>query len=186
MADPSNSMPRSKASSSSAGVMANDFRNPSTSVNQRRMKRTSRSSTVRSTYSCCLSIVRRCYQPPPASSARCYPEGMERLRLAGAQINPVVGDLDGNVERVLATYGDAAALGAHLVVFPELAVCGYPPEDLVFKPSFLAASRADRKSTRLNSSHTVISYAVFCLKKKKKKSTPFLSKKKKIKKKTIL
>ena len=67
---------------------------------------------------------------------------MERLRLAGAQINPVVGDLDGNVERVLAAYGDAAALGAHLVVFPELAVCGYPPEDLVFKPSFLAASRA--------------------------------------------
>ena len=67
---------------------------------------------------------------------------MERLRLAGAQINPVVGDLDGNVERVLATYADAAGLGAHLVVFPELAVCGYPPEDLVFKPSFLAASRA--------------------------------------------
>src|SRR5918996_535008 len=67
---------------------------------------------------------------------------MERLRLAGAQINPVVGDLDGNVERVLAAYREAARRGAHLVVFPELAVTGYPPEDLVFKPSFLAASRA--------------------------------------------
>src|SRR5215217_696425 len=67
---------------------------------------------------------------------------MERLRLAGAQINPVVGDLDGNVERILAAYRQAAAQGAHLAVFPELAVTGYPPEDLVFKPSFLAASRA--------------------------------------------
>jgi NAD+ synthase (glutamine-hydrolysing) len=67
---------------------------------------------------------------------------MERLRLAGAQINPVVGDLDGNVERVLAAYAEAAEVGAHLAVFPELAVTGYPPEDLVFKPSFLAASRA--------------------------------------------
>ena len=67
---------------------------------------------------------------------------MERLRLAGAQINPVVGDIDGNVERVLAVYRQAAEQRAHLVVFPELAVTGYPPEDLVFKPSFLAASRA--------------------------------------------
>jgi NAD+ synthase (glutamine-hydrolysing) len=67
---------------------------------------------------------------------------MERLRLAGAQINPVVGDVDGNVERILAAYREAAERRAHLVVFPELAVTGYPPEDLVFKPSFLAASRA--------------------------------------------
>jgi len=67
---------------------------------------------------------------------------MERLRLAGAQINPVVGDVDGNVERILAAYRQAAEQRAHLVVFPELAVTGYPPEDLVFKPSFLAASRA--------------------------------------------
>ena len=67
---------------------------------------------------------------------------MERLRLAGAQLNPVVGDIDGNVERVLAAYRQAAAHGAHLAVFPELALTGYPPEDLVFKPSFLAASQA--------------------------------------------
>ena len=56
MEDPSKSMPSSKAVSSSAGVMANDFRNPSTSVNQRRMKRMPRSSTVRSTYSSCFAM----------------------------------------------------------------------------------------------------------------------------------
>ena len=66
---------------------------------------------------------------------------MERMRLAGAQIDPVVGDVDGNVERILGAYREAAERGAHLVVFPELAVTGYPPEDLVFKPGFLAASR---------------------------------------------
>ncbi len=67
---------------------------------------------------------------------------MERLRLAGAQINPVVGDIDGNAERVLDAYRAAVDARAHLVVFPELAITGYPPEDLVFKPNFLAASRA--------------------------------------------
>jgi NAD+ synthase (glutamine-hydrolysing) len=66
---------------------------------------------------------------------------VERLRLAGAQINPVVGDVDGNVERILDAYREASERRAHLVVFPELAVTGYPPEDLVFKPAFLAASR---------------------------------------------
>src|SRR4029453_11124333 len=142
MAEPSNSIPRSKASSSSAGVMANDFRNPSTSVNQRRMKRTSRSSTVRSTYSCCLSMVGDASSLGPPREVGCYPWGMERLRLAGGRIKPGGGAPHGNVERVLAAYGEAAGLGAHLVVFPELAVTGYPPEDLVFKPSFLAASRA--------------------------------------------
>jgi NAD+ synthase (glutamine-hydrolysing) len=67
---------------------------------------------------------------------------VERLRLAGAQINPVVGDIDGNVELILRVYRQAVERRAHLVVFPELAVTGYPPEDLVFKPAFLAASRA--------------------------------------------
>jgi NAD+ synthase (glutamine-hydrolysing) len=67
---------------------------------------------------------------------------VERLRLAGAQIDPVVGDIDGNVELILRFYRQAVGRRAHLVVFPELAVTGYPPEDLVFKPAFLAASRA--------------------------------------------
>ena len=67
---------------------------------------------------------------------------MQRLRLAGAQLNTVVGDIDGNVEAIVAAYKEAAGQGAHLAVFPELAVTGYPPEDLVFKPAFLRASRA--------------------------------------------
>jgi len=67
---------------------------------------------------------------------------MQRLRLAGAQLDTVVGDIDGNVERIVDAYRQAAARGAHLVVFPELAVTGYPPEDLVFKPAFLEASEA--------------------------------------------
>src|SRR5688500_14953974 len=182
MAEPSNSMPRSKASSSSAGVIANDLRNPSTSVNHRRMKRTSRSSTVRSTYSCCLSMAwpmlagrgprggdpgagSRSAPPGPWTAGRlagrrCYPDPMERLRLAGAQINPVVGDLDGNVERVLAAYSEAEGRGAHLVVFPELALTGYPPEDLVFKPSFLAASRAaaERVAAQVGETAAVVGF----------------------------
>ena len=85
---------------------------------------------------------------------------MERLRLAGAQINPVVGDLDGNVERVLAAYAEAAGLGAHLVVFPELALTGYPPEDLVFKPSFLSASRAaaERVAAQVGETAAVVGF----------------------------
>ncbi len=85
---------------------------------------------------------------------------MERLRLAGAQINPVVGDVDGNVELILRTYEQAAARGAHLVVFPELAVTGYPPEDLVFKPSFLAASRAgvERVAARVGDAAAVVGF----------------------------
>src|SRR4029450_5694796 len=67
---------------------------------------------------------------------------VERLRLAGAQINPVVGDIDGNADRILAAYADAVDRNAHLVVFPELSITGYPPEGLRVKPSFLAASQA--------------------------------------------
>ncbi|GBD44225.1 Glutamine-dependent NAD(+) synthetase [bacterium HR40] len=53
--------------------------------------------------------------------------------LALAQIDTLVGDLDGNLERVRALRARAAAAGARIVVFPELALCGYPPEDLVLK-----------------------------------------------------
>ena len=53
------------------------------------------------------------------------------MRLALAQINSVVGDLDGNRDRIVARIVDAEEAGADLVVFPELAVTGYPPEDSV-------------------------------------------------------
>jgi NAD+ synthase (glutamine-hydrolysing) len=66
---------------------------------------------------------------------------IEALRLALAQINVTVGELDGNRHKILASIQEARAAQADLVVFPELAVSGYPPEDLLLKPSFIAANR---------------------------------------------
>jgi NAD+ synthase (glutamine-hydrolysing) len=62
---------------------------------------------------------------------------MTYLRLAGAQLNTVVGDLDGNVERILGALSAAEEAGADICVVPELAIPGYPPEDLLLKPSFV-------------------------------------------------
>jgi NAD+ synthase (glutamine-hydrolysing) len=64
------------------------------------------------------------------------------MRLALAQMNTVVGDLDGNRERILTRLDDARSAGADLVLFPELAITGYPPEDLLLRPGFLRAARA--------------------------------------------
>jgi NAD+ synthase (glutamine-hydrolysing) len=63
------------------------------------------------------------------------------MRLALAQLNVVVGDLDGNVERIAEAIGDARRADADLVVLPELAVTGYPPEDLLLRPGFVRAAR---------------------------------------------
>ena len=62
------------------------------------------------------------------------------MRLALAQINAVVGDLEGNRERILAAIGEARAENADLVLLPELAVTGYPPEDLLLRPAFVHAA----------------------------------------------
>src|SRR5438445_6018620 len=62
------------------------------------------------------------------------------MRLALAQINPVVGDLDGNRDLILARLDEARQAGADLVLFPELAVTGYPPEDLLLRPGFVRAA----------------------------------------------
>ena len=64
------------------------------------------------------------------------------LKIALAQLNPVLGDIAGNAKRLKETRARAAAEGADLVLYPELYICGYPPEDLVRKPAFAAASRA--------------------------------------------
>jgi NAD+ synthase (glutamine-hydrolysing) len=64
------------------------------------------------------------------------------MRLALAQIDPTVGDLEGNGELILARIEEARTAGADLVVFPELAVTGYPPEDLLLRPGFVLAARA--------------------------------------------
>ena len=63
---------------------------------------------------------------------------MPSLRLAAAQLDTVVGDLDGNVDRILGVLAEAEAAGADLCVLPELAITGYPPEDLLLKPGFVA------------------------------------------------
>jgi NAD+ synthase len=68
-------------------------------------------------------------------------ERSNHLKITLAQLNPVVGDLEGNAAKVLAAYDTAAREGADLIVFPELFITGYPPEDLVLKPAFQRAAR---------------------------------------------
>ena len=70
-----------------------------------------------------------------------YPGAVAQLRVALAQANPTVGDLDGNAALVLSLSKQAAAEGAHLVAFPEMFLTGYPVEDLALRPSFMQASR---------------------------------------------
>ncbi|MBD0337875.1 MAG: NAD+ synthase [Thermoleophilia bacterium] len=64
------------------------------------------------------------------------------MRIALAQINTVVGDLEGNRRRILDRLEQARENGADLVLFPELAVTGYPPEDLLLRPGFVRAAEA--------------------------------------------
>jgi NAD+ synthase (glutamine-hydrolysing) len=64
------------------------------------------------------------------------------VRLALAQINPVVGDLDGNRTLILDRLAEAKANAADVAVFPELAVTGYPPEDLLLRPGFVRAAES--------------------------------------------
>ena len=66
----------------------------------------------------------------------------DTIRIAVAQIDSVVGDVAGNLQRARSARAEAAAGGADLIVFPELYVAGYPPEDLVLKPAFQDACRA--------------------------------------------
>src|SRR5206468_10239310 len=65
-----------------------------------------------------------------------------KFTVALAQLNPTVGDVAGNAAKARAARKHAAAEGADLVVFPELFISGYPPEDLVLKPAFQAACRS--------------------------------------------
>jgi NAD+ synthase (glutamine-hydrolysing) len=65
-----------------------------------------------------------------------------RIRAAACQLNPIVGDLDGNVTRILDALERAEAAGADVAVFTELGITGYPPEDLLLKPGFVADNKA--------------------------------------------
>jgi NAD+ synthase (glutamine-hydrolysing) len=64
-----------------------------------------------------------------------------RVRVALCQLNTIVGDLEGNADRIMAAYAEADAAGCDVAVFPELAITGYPPEDLLLKPGFVRANR---------------------------------------------
>jgi NAD+ synthase len=66
----------------------------------------------------------------------------DSLKIALAQLNPTVGDVSGNTEKVRRARDEAVRMGADVVAFPELFIAGYPPEDLVLKPAFQAACRA--------------------------------------------
>jgi len=83
-----------------------------------------------------------------------------RLRVAACQINNVVGDLDGNVECILAALERADAAGCDVAVFPELAITGYPPEDLLLKPAFVADNRAalDKLAARTGRCAAVVGF----------------------------
>lgn len=61
------------------------------------------------------------------------------LRIAVAQLNPVMGDIAGNLAKARAARAEAAKMNADLVMFTELFIAGYPPEDLVLKTAFVAA-----------------------------------------------
>ncbi|MGD8279504.1 MAG: NAD+ synthase [Gemmatimonadota bacterium] len=67
---------------------------------------------------------------------------MSRLRIGLAQMNATVGDFAANVEKIITQMRVARDAGADVVAFPELVVCGYPPEDLLLKPDFVAAGRS--------------------------------------------
>jgi NAD+ synthase (glutamine-hydrolysing) len=61
------------------------------------------------------------------------------MKIAIAQINPIIGDLPGNAAKILSAAQQAAAAGARLLLTPELSLCGYPPRDLLLNPSFIEA-----------------------------------------------
>jgi len=82
---------------------------------------------------------------------------MRRLRVALGQINPTVGDFERNVRMIVDAIERARTQGAALVAFPELAITGYPPEDLLFKPAFIEANlRALDEVTRASRGLSVV------------------------------
>ena len=85
---------------------------------------------------------------------------VHRFRVAAAQLDLVVGDLEGNAARVLAAYEQAEAAGCDLVAFPELAVTGYPPEDLVLRPAFVEQAREwlDKIAARTGATAAIVGF----------------------------
>ncbi|MGD2079982.1 MAG: NAD+ synthase [Nitrospirota bacterium] len=80
---------------------------------------------------------------------------MKKLVLALAQINPTVGDFEGNSEKIISYMKEARKYGAEVVAFPELAVTGYPPEDLLLKPQFISDNLRALNTVRENATGIV-------------------------------
>ncbi len=77
----------------------------------------------------------------------------DRLKIVSAQLNPVVGDIAGNLAKARAAHADARARDADLIIFPELFLIGYPPEDLVLKPAAIDACRAALETLQAETRH---------------------------------
>jgi len=82
------------------------------------------------------------------------------MKIGFAQINPTVGDLSGNFEKIVAAYDRLAKDGAELVLTPELAITGYPPQDLVFKSRFVPQNLEvlDKLQARLGHAALLVGY----------------------------
>jgi NAD+ synthase (glutamine-hydrolysing) len=82
------------------------------------------------------------------------------MKIGFAQINPTVGDLNGNFEKILGAYERLAAAGAELVITPELAITGYPPQDLVFKSQFVPQTLEvlDKLQARIREAGLLVGY----------------------------
>src|SRR6185437_6468803 len=89
----------------------------------------------------------------------------DQLTISIAQLNPTVGDIAGNVAKLRQARAEAAGQGADLVVGTELCIAGYPPEDLVLKPAFVAACEAalldGGQVAALRFKHELPNYGVF-------------------------
>lgn len=81
---------------------------------------------------------------------------MHNIRIGIAQINSTVGDLTGNTKKIVGSIDQAKSLGVDLVTFPELAITGYPPEDLLLKPQFIKQNRESLKKIIDHSSGIVV------------------------------
>ena len=73
----------------------------------------------------------------------CPPRYTDKVRIALGQINTVIGDFSGNSEKIIDFARRARSSGADLILFPELSICGYPPRDLVERPSFVERNWPD-------------------------------------------
>ncbi len=76
------------------------------------------------------------------------------MKIALCQINPVIGDVEGNKKKILKGYKDAVADGADIAIFPELAICGYPPQDLIEKAELRNAVKKAAEETAAETGET--------------------------------